>query len=250
MPHMSCTQTAAMIVIGGLAVTACSGPARTPAATPTSAATGGGTYAPHIDPAAFTTTVTNPYLPLRPGMRWVYRTKTDEGIQRTIVEVFATPRRVMGVATLVVRDTVMQGTSMLEDTIDLYAQDRQGAVWYFGEQTKEYRKGKPPSTKGSWEAGVDGAEPGIVMPARPEVGPPYRQEYYRGNAEDMAQVTATGAKVTVPTGSYAAVVVTQEFTPLEPDLLESKYYAQGIGMVRAVDLRGGSDVTDLVEFTP
>ena len=119
--------------------------------------------------------------------------------------------------------------NLTEKTFDYYAQDKKGNVWYFGEDTKEYENGKVVSTKGSWEAGVDGAKPGFIMQADPKVGETYRQEYYEGEAEDMAKVLSLSESVTVPYGSFDQVLVTKEWTPLEPGLVEHKYYAPGVG---------------------
>jgi hypothetical protein len=237
-----------------LAVAACDSltppPGGAATAIATATATAGAAYAPVIDPATFTTAVTNRYFPLRPGMRWVYRATTEEGVERTVVEVSSQTRQVMGVTTLVVRDTVTRGGGLVEDTFDWYAQSRDGAVWYFGEQTKEYENGKVASTKGSWEAGVNGALPGVVMPADPKVGERYRQEYLRGEAEDMAEVLSRTERLTVPTGSYDDVVMTKDFTPLEPDLLEQKYYARDVGPILTAHIRGGTEIAELVAFTP
>jgi hypothetical protein len=202
-------------------------------------------YAPAIEPADFTSTIDNPYLPLMPGTRWVYA--STDGVERVDVEVTAQTRVVMGVVCVVVSDTASEDGSVVERTLDWYAQDADGAVWYFGEETAEYENGVPTSTEGSWEAGVDGAQPGVVMPAHPEPGEPYRQEYYLGEAEDMGQVLATGQTITVPAGTYSDVVQTRDWTPLEPDVEEHKFYAPGVGVVAEVTTKGGSGSLELVE---
>jgi hypothetical protein len=207
-----------------------------------------GDYHPSIDPAAFVSTVDNPFLPLRPGRRWQYREQTSDGVETTVVEVTTNTRTLMGVRCVEVRDTVRLDGEIIEDTLDWYAQHRDGTVWYFGEDTKEYEAGKVVSTKGSWQAGVNGAQPGIVMPAAPAVGDRYRQEYYRGDAEDMAEVLSTTAQAQVPIGSYTGVVQTKDTTPLEPQLLEHKYYARGVGPVLTVDLGNGNARDELVRF--
>jgi hypothetical protein len=121
-------------------------------------------------------------------------------------------------------------------------------VWYFGEDTKEYEDGKVTSTEGSWTAGVDGAQPGIVMPAQPRVADGYRQEYYKGHAEDMAEVLSLTETTTVPVGNFTGVIKTKDYSTLDPELLENKYYARGVGVVLTVDLKtGGRD--ELVHFT-
>jgi hypothetical protein len=203
-------------------------------------------YAPTIDPASFTTAVDNPYFPLEPGAQWVYEGRTEDGLERTVVEVTDQTREVMGVTCVVVRDTVTLDGEVIEDTYDWFAQDADGAIWYFGEESSEYENGEVVSTEGSWESGVDGAQPGIVMPAEPEVGDAYRQEYYPGEAEDQAEVLSLTETVTVPVGSYDEVLMTEEINPLEPDVVERKYYAKGIGPILAVQVEGGSEREELV----
>lgn len=203
-------------------------------------------YAPAIDPAVFTTTIDNPYLPLAPGTVHTYEGTTDEGLERIVVEVTRETKTVMGVRCIVVRDTVTIAGELVEDTYDWYAQHRDGTVWYFGEKTAEYENGVVVNTDGAWEAGVDGAQPGVVMPAKPRVGETYRQEYYRGEAEDMADVLSVTEQAVVPAGSYSEVVMTRDYTPLSPELEEHKYYARGVGFVLEVATKGGSDRIGLV----
>jgi hypothetical protein len=136
--------------------------------------------------------------------------------------------------------------SVVEDTFDWFAQDADGNVWYMGEDTKEYEDGEVVSTEGSWEAGVDGALPGIIMEADPQVGDAYRQEYYPGQAEDLAEVVRTGQSETVPAGAYDDLVVIKEWNPLEPDAIEEKYYSQGVGTVLENKIRGGTERVELV----
>lgn len=242
------------------ALTACGGPPA-PAASPTpatraaapapaaSAAPVTGRYAPAVNPADFGSTVDNPYFPLAPGARWEYRSRTADGTETTIVTATANTRTIMGVRCVEVRDTVTVDGQLKEDTLDWYAQHRDGTVWYFGEDTKEYEDGEVRSTQGSWIAGVDGALPGIVMPARPRIGERYRQEYYAGEAEDMAQILATAGRVTVPAGTYDGVLETKDHTPLEPDVLEHKYYARGVGPVLTVDITAGGTRDELISHT-
>jgi hypothetical protein len=194
-------------------------------------------YAPHIDPAEFTTKVDNHYFPLKPGTTFVY----EGGQERDEMAVTHHTKKVMGVECVVVDDRAWEGGKLIEGTYDWFAQDKEGNVWYFGEDTKEYKNGKVTSTKGSWEAGVDGAEPGIIMQADPKVGQSYRQEYYKGEAEDMAKVQSLNASVTVPYGSFDHVLVTREWTPLEPSYDEHKYYARGVGQVYG----GGSELVEV-----
>jgi hypothetical protein len=198
---------------------------------------------------AFTTTIDNPYLPLVPGTRMTYRGDGDEGRETVVVTVTDRTRRVNGVDAVVVRDVASRQGHVVEDTLDWYAQDRRGNVWYLGEDTKEYEDGRVVSTAGSWEAGVDGAKAGIVMKAHPQVGDRYRQEYYRGEAEDMAEVLALDDRVSVPFGSFTDVVRTRDFTPLEPETVEEKYYAPGVGSVLEVQVKGGRSRLRLVSVT-
>jgi hypothetical protein len=210
----------------------------------------GGVYEPEIDPADFVDVIDNPYLPLTPGSRWVYDERSDGETERIEVTVTAERRDVMGVSTVVVRDTVTTGDGeLVEDTFDWFAQDVHGNVWYFGEETAEYEDGEAVSTEGSWEAGVDGALPGIVMPAAPEPGEAYRQEYSEGEAEDLAEVVRTGAHESVPAGDYDDLVVIREWNPFEPEVVEEKYYAAGVGMVLEVKTEGGRGRGELIEHT-
>ncbi len=188
-------------------------------------------YAPHIDPADFATTIDNKYFPLKPGTTFAYQGKTKDATERDVVSVTHDTKQIMGVECVVVDDKVSEDGKLHEDTYDWYAQDKKGNVWYFGEDTKEYKNGKVVSTKGSWEAGVDGAKPGIMMQANPKVGESYRQEYYPGEAEDMAKVISLNESVRVPYGSFDRVLETKEWTPLEPSYAEHKYYAAGVGQV-------------------
>ena len=182
-------------------------------------------YAPHINPANFTTTIDNKYFPLKPGTTFVYEGKGEHDE----MSVTHDTKKVMGVQCVVVDDKAWEGGKLIEQTYDWFAQDKKGTVWYFGENTKEYKDGKVVSTKGSWEAGVDGAKPGIIMQATSKVGESYRQEYYPGEAMDMARVLSLNASVTVPYGSFDHVLETKEWTPLQPGFFEKKYYVRGVG---------------------
>jgi hypothetical protein len=203
-----------------------------------------------LDPADFTTAIDNPYWPMKPGTRWVYReTDPDGGRLRVVVTVTNRTKRIAnGITARVVRDTVTEDGQLVEDTFDWYAQDTEGNVWYLGELTKEYENGKVVSTEGSFEAGVDGAQPGIVMPANPTPGLSYRQEYYAGHAEDRAEVVSLDEQVEVPFGHFTDVVMTRDLNPLRPKILEYKFYARGVGPVLAVGISGGSDREELVRF--
>jgi hypothetical protein len=185
-------------------------------------------YAVTIDPADFVAVIDNLYWPMARGMTTVF----EGDRERIVVEVTDEVKVVLGVPTTVVRDRAYDGDDrLIEDTFDWYAQDRWGNVWYFGEDTTEFRNGKPVSTAGSWEAGVDGALPGIVMLADPMVGDVYRNEYLAGEAEDLAKVLDVGGSITVPAGAFSETIVTEDWTPLEPGQLEHKTYAPGVGLV-------------------
>ena len=215
------------------------------------AACGGGggdeTYDPQIDPAHFVATVDNQYFPLVPGTTFEYL--VQESGEHVVVTVTSDTKVILGVTCVVVHDVADIGGTVIEDTYDWYAQDDEGNVWYLGEETKDYENGKVTSTKGSWEAGVDGAEAGIVMHAKPEIGTEYRQEHYAGHAEDMGKVISLDERVQVPTGSYDEVLMTKDWTPLEPDVLEHKFYARGVGLVLALGISGGTGREVLVSFT-
>jgi hypothetical protein len=206
---------------------------------------------PALAAPKFTTRIDNPYLPMAPGSRWVYReTATDGSTQRVVVKVTRRTKLIAnGVTARVVRDTATEKGKVVEDTYDWYAQDRRGNVWYLGEDTKEYENGKVVSTKGSWEAGVNGARGGLVMPAHPRPGLQYRQEYLAGEAEDSARILSVDDQAEVPVGHFEHVVLTKEWNPLEPKVLEYKLYARGVGPVLALTVSGGGDREELVSFT-
>lgn len=193
-------------------------------------------YDPVIRPGDFVREITNPYLPLRPGTEFVYRSGKNDV---TAVIVLHRTKQILGVRCVVVRDTVRVGGEIEEDTFDYYAQDRAGNVWYFGEDTAEFAGGVPVSTEGAWIAGVEGAKPGIVMPARPAIGVTYRQEFALGEAEDLARVQSLRERVAVPFGTFRDVLQTFDFTPLDPQAREHKFYAPGVGLVLAVNLETG-----------
>ena len=232
------------ISAGALVAVACGsgGDAENPVDTP---------YTPLIDPANFTasTVIDNPYLPYVPGTSFIYEGREDDEIERIEVTVTSDIRRVMGIDTLVVHDVVSIDGEVIEDTFDWFAQDNDGNVWYMGEDSKEFEDGKMVSTEGSWEAGVSGALPGIVMLANPLAGVSYRQEFFAGEAEDMAQVRRLGETVAVPLGTYDNVLVVKEWNPLEPGVVEDKYYAPGIGVIREQAVKGGSEVVELLSMS-
>jgi hypothetical protein len=200
-------------------------------ATATTASPGSG-YNPTIRPSDFTNNITNPYWPLKPGTNWTFEGTKDGAPQHVEVSVTNEHKRILGVDCVVVRDIVTVNSTLHEKTADWYAQDRKGNIWYFGEDTKEYMSGVVSSTFGTWEAGVDNAKPGVVIQADPKPGRYYRQEYRPGLAEDQAKVMTTNDTQKVPMGTFSHVVVTKDIDPLNPDKVEHKWYAKGIGPVR------------------
>ena len=207
-------------------------------------------YMPDVPPPEdFVAVVDNPYMPWIPGTRWVFEGVSDGRHERNVVEVTDRTKAVMGVTTTVVHDQVFSDGELAEDTFDWYAQDSAGNVWYFGEDTAEYKNGSVTSREGSWEAGVDGAQPGIVMLANPTVGERYHQEFRKGEAEDVGEVIALGKSVSVPYGDLNEVLVTADTTPLEPQILEHKFYASGIGVVVERVISGGQEISRLVSYT-
>jgi hypothetical protein len=204
-----------------------------------------------LDAAGFTTRIDNPYWPMAQGSRWVYGETDAEGNEQKIVVTVTnrTKRVAAGVTARVVRDVVTEEGQPVEVTDDWYAQDECGNVWYLGEDTTEYENGRPVSKAGSWEAGVDGAQGGIIMPAKPRVGLRYRQEYYAGEAEDAAAILSTDEQAEVQFGHFTRVLLTKDFTPLQPNVLEYKLYAKGVGPVLVVGISGGAGREELVRFT-
>ena len=203
-----------------------------------------------LEPGNFVDRIDNPFLPFLPGARWVYRETDSEGARAKVTVTVTTRTRVIqGVAATVVHDKVIERGELVENTFDWYAQDECGNVWYLGENTKEYEDGKVVTTAGSWEAGVDGAQAGVVMPADPQVGLTYRQEYYEGEAEDRGEIVSLDEQAEVPFGHVRPVIMTRDTTPLHPRILEFKFYAEDIGVVLAVGISGGSDRGELLRFT-
>jgi hypothetical protein len=208
----------------------------------------GAAYQPDIDPADFTTTSTNPYMPLTPGTSLSYE---GDG-ERIMITVTTRTRPVMGIETRIVREKAWRGESLIEDTEDWFAQDNEGNVWYFGENTAECSGGRAVNNHGAWEAGVDGAQPGIAMLGDPRVGETYRQEYYPGRAEDAGRVREVGATVDIEGTLYDDVLVTEDFTRLEPGVLEHKFYAPELGLIREQPASGagGLQLVDVVVDDP
>ena len=200
-------------------------------------------YHPKIVPADFQTAVDNPWFPLVPGTTYKY-VETKDGERVDVVTTVTTQTKtILGVHCIVVHDLATANGKTKEDTLDWYAQDKHGNVWYFGEDTKAYRENGKYTTEGSWEAGEDGAQPGIIMPANPAPGEPYRQEYLAGHAEDKAQVIALNESVKVPYGEFVGALRTKEWSDLEAGS-DAKWYARGVGFIRSAAEDG--EVAELV----
>jgi hypothetical protein len=211
------------------------------------AETSGAAYSPEIDRGNFVATIDNPLFPLEPGTVFKLKGETEDGIEKETITVTDRTKEVMGVTTTVVKDTVRVDGEIAEDTFDWYAQDETGNVWYFGEDTAEYENGKVVSREGSWEAGVDGALPGIIISAGPQVTDSFRQEHYEGEAEDMFWVVATRDSLSTPFGDFDDVVQVLEWTPLEPNIVVKKVYAPGVGLVFERALSGPKEIVELTE---
>jgi hypothetical protein len=203
-----------------------------------------------LDPANFVRHVTNPWFPLRPGTTLRYRGQTDGTPGRDVFAVTHRTKTIQGVRATVVHDRVILHGRTVEDTLDYYAQDKAGNVWYLGEDTKELdRRGNVKSREGTWRAGVDGAEAGIFMPADPRVGQSFRQEYYKGHAEDHFKIVSLHASVNVPAVSSRNAMRTREWTPLEPGVRDAKYYVRGKGTVLEQTVKGGDERWELVSIS-
>ena len=210
----------------------------------------GSLYRPVIDAEDFSANVTNPWLPLQPGTTLTYEGTKDGEPARNTFHVTSETKVVDGVTCRVVFDRLFLNGKLAERTFDYYAQDDDGNVWYFGEDTvKLDDNGNLTDTEGSFRAGVDGAQPGVFMQAHPQIGRRFRQEWYEGHAEDQFKVVSRSAHVTVPYGSFNRALKTEERTDLEPDVLDNKYYVRGIGEVTEVSVRGPIEKLELVAIT-
>ena len=203
-----------------------------------------------LDPADFTTRIDHPYWPMRPGTTWRYVETGGGESQRVTVTVTRRTRVIEGVRARVVHDVVRSGGEIVENTFDWYAQDSGGSLWYLGEFTREYEDGEVVSTEGSWEHGRDGAQAGVVLPARPRVACRWREEYLDGEAEDRAFVLSRRESLQTPTGFHRRVLHTANWTPLQPRLLENKLYARGVGPVLELDLSPQPSRAVLVGVSP
>ncbi len=206
-----------------------------------------------LDPADFTTDITNPYWPMTPGSAWEYLETDTEGSREkvTVTVTTKTKKIANGITARVIRDEARENGQLTEATDDWYAQDKDGNIWYLGEATAEYQNGKVSTTAGSFEAGVEGAQPGIALPANPVAGMSYRQEYLAGVAEDRGAVASVGLdQVQVPFGFFDKdVLTTRDLVPLEPKVQELKFYAPGVGPVLSVHLDGAGGRSELVKYT-
>lgn len=204
------------------------------------------TYNPVISVDSFSksTNLTNPYFPKEAGKKYIYEGETPDGLEHVEEQRLSTTKTIMGIVCIEVEVKEYLDGQLTERTIDWYAQDNSGTVWYFGETVDNYNSdGTVSDHEGSWEAGVDDAKPGIIMPANPQVGTKYREEYLFGEAEDQAEIIGTGLTVTIPLGTYTKCIQTKNWTELEPDVIENKYYAPGIGLIKEVDLEENVEIT-------
>ncbi len=205
-------------------------------------------YNPIINPNDFVAKIDNKYFTLTPGTKITYQKKTEEGNERIDLVVTNETKKIMGVTTTLVQDTVYLNDKLKEDTKDWYAQDKMGNVWYFAEAVDNFENGKLADHKGSFEAGVDGAKPGIIMKANPQIGDNYRQEYYKGVAEDYAQVVALDKTITIAKGTYKNCLQTKDKSYIDLTLDENKYYCPDVGYVTLEEkaVKGGLEKLELV----
>ena len=203
-----------------------------------------------LDPGEFTADIDNPYWPMKPGTRWTYREIDEAGNEQKVVVVVTTETKEIanGITARVVRDVVTEDGELVEDTKDWYAQDSAGTIWYLGEETAEFEDGKIATRGGSFEAGVDGALPGIIMPAAPQDGMRYRQEFFKGEAEDNGEILSLDEMADVPYGHFDDVLLTKDTITIEPDVLEYKLYARGVGPVLVFGVSGGGGREELVDM--
>jgi hypothetical protein len=218
-----------------------------PAILLSSASVAGAKPAVQIDPGNFVSVIDNPYFPLEPGTTFTYRGESEGVPSRDVTAVTSDTKVILGVTTTVVHDQAFENGVLVEDTFDWYAQDKDGNVWYFGEDTKQLdENGNVIGTEGSWEAGVNGAEPGIIMEANPKKGDKYQQELAPDVAEDMAQVIGFEDNFCVRYGCFDNVLVTKEWSPLDKGAVENKYYAKGVGFIFSITVKGGDEQSELV----
>jgi hypothetical protein len=203
-------------------------------------------YAPNVSGASLSENITNPLFPAPVGAKWRYEAHVDGKTERVEISVEAGTKAVWGATARVVRDTVYVDDELVEDTWDWYGQDAEGIVWYLGEDTKEYENGQVKCACGAWTSGQDGALPGIIMLATPKVGEAYRQEYFKGEAEDVAEVVAIDETVSVPAGKFSGCIKTRDVSVVDRSVEEFKFYCPGVGLVLDLD---GDERTELVEYS-
>ena len=202
-----------------------------------------------IAPDDFVRQVDNKFFPLKAGITFIYKGGKDGAPTRDEVAVTRETKKILGVTCTVVHHRSFEDGILVEDTFDWYAQDKRGNVWYFGEDTKELDEaGNVISTEGSWQAGMDGAKPGIIMEANPKKGDKYQQEFATGVAEDMAQVLGYKDSLCVRYRCFEDVLLTKEWTPLEKGVVEDKYYAEGVGFIFGIMVKGGDEQSELVRI--
>ena len=202
-------------------------------------------YKPDISISKFTnsTVITNPYFPVPAGKKYIYEGETEDGLERIEEQRLPNTKTILGITCVIVNFKAYMDRTLIDEAWDWYAQDNEGNVWYFGEAVDNYNTdGSLKDHAGSWEAGVDGAQPGTIMPANPQTGMKYREEYYFNHAEDLAEIAATGQTVTIPLGTYTNCIKTKNWTELEPDAIENKYYAPGIGLVKEENVTDNTEI--------
>ena len=204
-------------------------------------------YNPVIDPANFSTTITNKYFALPVGRQMTYEKQTADGMETIHLEIETNTQTIMGVKTITYRDKVYVEGELVEDTRDYLAQDKDGNVWYFGEKVDNYENGKLKDHEGSWIAGVDEAKPGIWIKANHRVGDSYRQEYYSGKAEDMREVVAVDQTVTTKLATYTGCVKMYDWTPLDPLSREYKYYCPEVSALVVIENLETGEKAELIK---
>jgi hypothetical protein len=209
----------------------------------------GASQAAQRQPPKFVRRIDNPWYPLKPGTTYIYAGRKDGKRGRDVFKVTSRTKRIRGVECTEVDDRLYLDGYLAERTKDWYAQDAKGNVWYFGEATAELDKsGRVLNREGSWRAGVDGAQAGILVPGHPHVGQRMRQEYYKGHAEDHFAVLSLSASVIVPYTASGHALLTKEWTPLEPAVIDHKLYVGGVGLVKEETIKGGDELFQLSDI--
>ncbi len=247
-PTATATISTPAVVTVGAPVTASPTPTNTPLPSKTPKPSATPKYAPVIKASNFVKAIDNPYFPLEPGSTSLYSGTNDTSKLIEQVTVTKKTRKIKSVTCIQVDSTLTVNDKLSVNTSHWYAQDKQGNVWLFGVSVKKYNaSGKVSSTTGSWLAGSKGALPGIVMQANPGENLTYRQDYYKGHAEDMAQVLSLNGSVEGASGSYTNVLEIKEWSPLQPDLVVNKWYAKGVGLIMSKMVQGGNQELQLIE---